>query len=152
MRLPTVFYYHLVKAAWLVELVWYTNSKCEMVPNSGTKSSHMSWSREARTGISGIWQRTWSCVPAWCKCIWFNLLWTRKACQCFFCFLALLNTHKSWTPSHWLFHDIIKCFRDAFSPYFPHFSPLIPSPSLTPSILSLHVYLSVLFMTSSLVA
>lgn len=48
-RLPTDFYFHLVKGTWLVELVWFTNSKDEMVQNSGTKPSHMSWSREART-------------------------------------------------------------------------------------------------------
>lgn len=55
MRLQTVSYFDLVKATCLVELAWYTNSK--MVQNSGIKSSHMSWTRDARTGISSIWQR-----------------------------------------------------------------------------------------------
>lgn len=33
----------------MVELASYTNSKDEMVQNSGTKSSHMSWLSDART-------------------------------------------------------------------------------------------------------
>lgn len=66
-RLPTVFYFHLVKGTWSVEFSWYTNRKDKMVLNGGTKSSHMSWAKYARTGISSIWQRTWSLVPVWCK-------------------------------------------------------------------------------------
>lgn len=49
---PTVSYFHLVKGTWLVELAQYTNSKDEMVQN--TKSSHMSWGRDARKGITAF--------------------------------------------------------------------------------------------------
>lgn len=38
-----------------------------MVENIGTKSSHMSRLRDARTGISGVWQWTRRCVCVWCR-------------------------------------------------------------------------------------
>lgn len=112
--LPTAFHFHTAKGTWLVELAWYTNSADEMVQNSGTKSSHMSFGDRCQHRDKQ--HLAVSCVPAWGKCTCFD--WEQRVKAYEFLLLSLtvfvlLNTHKSHAPSHCLFRDVIKCFSDA---------------------------------------
>lgn len=112
--LPTAFHFHTAKGTWLVELAWYTNSADEMVQNSGTTSSHMSFGDRCQHRDKQ--HLAVSCVPAWGKCTCFD--WEQRVKAYEFLLLSLtvfvlLNTHKSHAPSHCLFRDVIKCFSDA---------------------------------------
>jgi len=77
--LPTVFFFHLVKGTWLVELVCYKNSKDEMVQkNSGTKSGHMSWSEKPERGSAEFGSGPEAVFLRGAR---FNRVLTRKVCQ-----------------------------------------------------------------------
>lgn len=134
--LPTAFHFHTAKGTWLVELAWYTNSADEMVQNSGTTSSHMSFGDRCQHRDKQ--HLAVSCVPAWGKCTCFD--WEQRVKAYEFLLLSLtvfvlLNTHKSHAPSHCLFRDVIKCFSDAQCsstppPFFPVLHVLFTAPSL----------------------
>lgn len=121
--LPTAFHFHTAKGTWLVEVAWYTNSADEMVQNSGTKSSHMSFGERCQHRDKQ--HLAVSCVPAWGKCTCFDWEQRVKAYELLLLCLTVfvfLNTHKSHAPSHCLFRDVIKCFSDAqcsSTPLFP---------------------------------
>lgn len=95
---------------WSVELVQYTNSTDKMVQNSGTKSSHMSLGEGRQNEhLAG------SCVPTQAQVHMFEPSADKKSMSVPLLLRSLTvstlpNTHKSSTPSHWLFHDIIRCF------------------------------------------